>query len=399
MLISLLSKPLWWVDIFILEFIYTFLYSTQSKAIMTHQDFENVDHNNSSSSQNQLLTPTELQQDHVKDRAIHVGILSCSILVWYFGSISTNIANKAFLDKANLPLTLPLTQFFGSAIIGLIVTNIGSRYIPMHTYKTHTEWIKVFIPLGIGYGLSNILSQFSLKRIPVSFTHTVKSTAPIFTIFLAKVFLKETYSWDTYLTLIPIISGVGLASASEPHFDVDGFFAALLSTFVLCVQQIASKHVFRSTSIHPLALHTQMSIAALLCLIPLWVMWELPIAAEILLPHANASQASKDKLTSIASSSSDWISLWMLLLINALAYYTQNALAFVVMSWVSPLTYSVAGTLKRVFVILSSVLYFGNQVSLINGLGIGMSIYGAFSYNQHHKVKKQKGKSKPHSDV
>ncbi len=56
--------------------------------------------------------------------------------------------------------------------------------------------------------------------------------------------------------------------------------------------------------------------------------------------------------------------------------------AFKVLSMVSPLTYSVANTCKRIFVIISSILYFGNVVSPLNGVGITLALGGVFWYNK-----------------
>jgi hypothetical protein len=48
----------------------------------------------------------------------------------------------------------------------------------------------------------------------------------------------------------------------------------------------------------------------------------------------------------------------------------QSLVAFRVLSLVSPLTYSIANTCKRIFVIVSSILYFGNKVTPMNAIGI-----------------------------
>eukprot|EP00002_Diphylleia_rotans_P015064 TRINITY_DN2916_c0_g1_i3.p1 TRINITY_DN2916_c0_g1~~TRINITY_DN2916_c0_g1_i3.p1 ORF type:complete len:446 (+),score=80.71 TRINITY_DN2916_c0_g1_i3:85-1422(+) len=321
-------------------------------------------------------------------------VLLC-IFIWYGSSMTTNIINKAFLQVADLPLTLPISQFGGSALIGFLMMKCNQSHVQGHVFLSWADWVVTFLPLGMGYAFSNVLSQVSLERVPVSFTHTVKSTGPIFTVILARLWLRESYTSRIYVSLIPIIFGVGLASLTEHEFDMQGFIAALISTFILSCQQIASKHIFRTRKLHPMNLQANMSVAAFLCVLPIWLLLEANQFKEIMFP--TEQRFKTDPLTGVVSPITH--PAWTLLFINTLAYYGQNILAFVVMSWVAPLTYSVAGTLKRIFVIIASVVYFGNQISILNGMGIAMSIFGAFYYNQVKSNMRSKTKFKQDPEV
>ena len=48
---------------------------------------------------------------------------------------------------------------------------------------------------------------------------------------------------------------------------------------------------------------------------------------------------------------------------------------------VSPVTFSVGNTMKRVAVVVSSVLFFRNPVALLNWVGSGVAIFGTFLYS------------------
>lgn len=65
-------------------------------------------------------------------------------------------------------------------------------------------------------------------------------------------------------------------------------------------------------------------------------------------------------------------------------------MAFTLLSIVSPVTYSVANTLKRVFVIVVSILYFQNPVTMSNAIGIVIALTGIFLYNRACVKQKQK---------
>lgn len=48
---------------------------------------------------------------------------------------------------------------------------------------------------------------------------------------------------------------------------------------------------------------------------------------------------------------------------------------------VSPVTFSVGNTMKRVAVVVSSVMFFRNPVSVMNWVGSGIAILGTYLYS------------------
>lgn len=72
-----------------------------------------------------------------------------------------------------------------------------------------------------------ILGLVALWYVPVSFAETVKSSAPVFTVFLAYLLMGEKTSWLVCLSLIPVMGGLALCSANELSFNAAGFAAAM----------------------------------------------------------------------------------------------------------------------------------------------------------------------------
>ena len=56
-------------------------------------------------------------------------------------------------------------------------------------------------------------------------------------------------------------------------------------------------------------------------------------------------------------------------------------MAYAVMGLISPVSQSVANTLKRALLIWLSVLYFGNPVTWASALGTATVVGGVFAYN------------------
>ena len=67
-------------------------------------------------------------------------------------------------------------------------------------------------------------------------------------------------------------------------------------------------------------------------------------------------------------------------------FHLQSVMAYAVMGLISPVTQSVANTLKRALLIWLSILYFGNPVTAMSALGTAVCIGGVFAYNYARRL-------------
>ena len=74
------------------------------------------------------------------------------------------------------------------------------------------------------------------------------------------------------------------------------------------------------------------------------------------------------------------------LLLNGACFHLQSVMAYAVMGLISPVTQSVANTLKRALLIWLSILYFGNPVTAMSALGTAVCIGGVFAYNYARRL-------------
>ena len=63
-------------------------------------------------------------------------------------------------------------------------------------------------------------------------------------------------------------------------------------------------------------------------------------------------------------------------------YHLYNQVSYMSLDQISPLTFSVGNTMKRISVIVSSIIIFRTPVQPINALGAAIAILGTFLYSQ-----------------
>mmetsp|Transcript_26374 Transcript_26374/g.55340 ORF Transcript_26374/g.55340 Transcript_26374/m.55340 type:complete len:185 (+) Transcript_26374:836-1390(+) len=90
-------------------------------------------------------------------------------------------------------------------------------------------------------------------------------------------------------------------------------------------------------------------------------------------------------ITPPPSSSSSW-STGQLLLLDAIFYHLQSVSAYCTMGCMSPVSQSVANTLKRALLVWASILYFGNPVTSSGVLGMVLVVLGVFLYNHMRRL-------------
>ena len=70
-----------------------------------------------------------------------------------------------------------------------------------------------------------------------------------------------------------------------------------------------------------------------------------------------------------------------MLLVSGVSHYVYNECAFVALSSVHPVTHAVANTIKRIAVIVLSVLWFNNPFTARGAAGSAIAIVGVLLYS------------------
>ncbi|KAL8712817.1 MAG: hypothetical protein Q9220_003025 [cf. Caloplaca sp. 1 TL-2023] len=330
-------------------------------------------------------------------------------IIWYMSSALTNTSSKTILNAFPQPVTLTLIQFACVSTWCITLAFLGRIFPPLQKaipvlkhgirYPTR-DVIRTTLPLAMFQIGGHILSSTATEKIPVSLVHTIKGLSPLFTVLAYRFVYHIRYSTATYLSLIPLTLGVVLACSVEFSGNIFGVLCAFGGAIIFVTQNIFSKKLFNEAArveaegpsaaaaaphqqqhqthqqqhqkLDKLNLLAYCSALAFLLTVPIWLWTEgFPIlSSRILLTPFPASPAHKTT------------NLPLEFFFNGIFHFGQNILAFVLLSMVSPVTYSVASLIKRVFVIVVSIVWFGNATTSVQAVGIVLTFLGLYLYDR-----------------
>lgn len=87
--------------------------------------------------------------------------------------------------------------------------------------------------------------------------------------------------------------------------------------------------------------------------------------------------------------------VFVLLVLDGMCFYIQSALAYMLMSLVSPVTHSVANCVKRALIIVLSIYRYGEDVTPLNWLGMVLVIFGVYVFNGASRFEREQATKGP----
>ncbi|CAI5491251.1 unnamed protein product [Closterium sp. Naga37s-1] len=165
----------------------------------------------------------------------------------------------------------------------------------------------------------------SLRYIPVSFNQAIGATTPAFTALFVVIITFRTEAATTYLTLVPVVLGIVIASNSEPSFHLLGVIMCFASTAARALKSVVQGLLLTSDNekLHSMNLLLYMS----------------PLAVVMLLPASLFIEGNVLAVVVAKARESPWILVY--LVANAAFAYFTNLTNFLVTKHTSALTLQV----------------------------------------------------------
>ncbi|XP_061946778.1 glucose-6-phosphate/phosphate translocator 1, chloroplastic-like isoform X1 [Populus nigra] len=304
-----------------------------------------------------------IEAPEVKSEAAKKVKIGIYFAVWWALNVVFNIYNKKVLNAFPYPwLTSTLSLACGSLMMFISwATRIAE------TPKTDFEFWKTLFPVAVAHTIGHVAATVSMSKVAVSFTHIIKSGEPAFSVLVSRFLLGETFPSSVYLSLVPIIGGCALAAVTELNFNMIGFMGAMISNLAFVFRNIFSKKGMKGKSVSGMNYYACLSMLSLLILTPF------AIAVEGPQMWAAGWQTA---LSEIGPNFVWWIAA------QSVFYHLYNQVSYMSLDEISPLTFSIGNTMKRISVIVSSIIIFHTPVQPVNALGAAIAVLGTFLYSQ-----------------
>ena len=204
----------------------------------------------------------------------------------------------------------------------------------------------------------------------VSFAQILKACEPAFSAVNEVIFLGEIQAWQVYITLIPIIGGVALASLGELSFSWLAVISCMIANQCAALKAVTGKGLMKKPFTKALGAANQygvVNIASWLTLVPIAAILEGPGAQAAYNTALKKGAKEADILFHVFAS--------------GFAFYLYNEVSFMALAKVSPVTHSVANTLKRVVIIVVSCIVFNTKMTTEGVVGSTVAITGTLLYS------------------
>ncbi|MED6122099.1 hypothetical protein PIB30_036613 [Stylosanthes scabra] len=294
------------------------------------------------------------------------------IAFWYSSNIGVLLLNKYLLSNYGFryPIFLTLCHMMACSILSYVAIS-WMKIVPMQTIRSRVQFMKIS-SLGLIFCLSVVGGNISLRYLPVSFNQAVGATTPFFTAVFAYFMTLRREGWVTYITLVPVVTGVMIASGGEPSFHLFGFIMCISATAARALKTVLQGILLSSDGEKLNSMNLLMYMA--------------PVAVAFLLPASIVMEQDVVGIT-ISLAREDPSIMWLLIFNSALAYFV-NLTNFLVTKHTSALTLQVLGNAKGAVAVVISILIFRNPVSVTGMLGYSLTVFGVVLYSEAKKRSK-----------
>jgi len=134
------------------------------------------------------------------------------VAAWYSSNIGVLLLNKYLLSNYGFkyPIFLTMCHMTACSLFSYVAI-AWMKIVPMQTIRSRVQFFKISA-LSLIFCVSVVFGNISLRYLPVSFNQAIGATTPFFTAIFAYIMTFKREAWLTYLTLVPVVTGVVIAS-------------------------------------------------------------------------------------------------------------------------------------------------------------------------------------------
>lgn len=227
------------------------------------------------------------------------------VAAWYSSNIGVLLLNKYLLSNYGFkyPIFLTMCHMTACSLFSYVAI-AWMKIVPMQTIRSRIQFFKISA-LSLIFCVSVVFGNISLRYLPVSFNQAIGATTPFFTAIFAYIMTFKREAWLTYLTLVPVVTGVVIASGGEPSFHLFGFIVCVAATAARALKSVLQGILLSSEGEKLNSMNLLLYMA--------------PMAVVFLLPATLIMEENVVGIT-LALARDDPKIIWYLLFNSALAY-------------------------------------------------------------------------------
>ncbi|OMO86036.1 hypothetical protein COLO4_21333 [Corchorus olitorius] len=312
------------------------------------------------------------------------------------------------------------------------ISIVFMKLVPLQPIKSRPQLLKI-ATLSVVFCASVVGGNISLRYLPVSFNQAVGATTPFFTAMFAYLMTFKREAWVTYGALVPVVTGVVIASGAastimgypetmeelnkliwqllllrsrpsavnfhcteqlkstnpitlgEPGFHLFGFIMCISATAARAFKSVLQGILLSSEGwMRGSGISLSLKLSCLQLLEKLnsmnLLLYMSPIAVLVLVPTALIMEPNVLEATLSLGRQHKY--MWLLLLVNSTMAYSANLSNFLVTKHTSALTLQVLGNAKGAVAVVISILLFRNPVTVVGIAGYTMTVLGVVAYGE-----------------
>ncbi|KAI9886191.1 MAG: hypothetical protein M1823_001987 [Watsoniomyces obsoletus] len=281
------------------------------------------------------------------------------LAIYFVMSLILTILNKFVLSNCPYPYMLTALHA-ASGMLGCHALLRRGYFTLSSITSAEQRTINVFSLL---YTANVALSNVSLHFVTIPFHQVVRATTPVFTVLIYRFRYGEGYSRATYLSLLPVVAGVALATYGDYYYTTLGLVTTVGGALLAAIKSVATN---------------RMQTGRLSALEILHRIGQRALLQSIVLALVNGEISDLIRIIYLRRPIS--LSTSALILLNGVVSFGLNIISFTANHKAGALTMSVAANVKQILTIVLSILFFHLHVGILHAAGMLLTLLGGIWY-------------------
>ncbi|VVC86342.1 unnamed protein product [Leptidea sinapis] len=309
------------------------------------------------------------------DVCFQKGVLSLGLILLYFSlSIGLTFYQRWLLKEFHYPLTVVMyhliIKWMLSVFVRLILQLITGQPQLVLPFLT---CLKSVGPTGLASGIDVGFSNWGLELVTISLYTMTKSTTIIFILGFAILLGLEKKSWSLVVIVLMIAAGLIMFTYKATQFNLLGFDFLILASFAAGLRWTFAQLLMQKSKLglhNPIDMVFHVQPWMFLSLLPFMIMFEGLKCFKYLMELPNAELSPTIMKISV----------------GATIAFAMEISEFLVVTYTSSLTLSIAGIFKEMCILVLAVEVSGDQVSPINIVGLVVCLMGIVGHIVHKVI-------------